>query len=202
MTDRTGDICSDDWQRLITAREMYARSSGIHYDEILHQVAQRAQSEGSIGKADIGALLLFKRLRADTPWARALMTTADTAVRQATAAATAAVRNPALSRSEAARAGRAALAGLPGFTRGDALASTALTAAAPHRMAVYDRRAHTALSSLGISLTHSSGRYSRYIAALDNLLSQAPSPAHAWTPRDLDIALYCLPPNSAGMGSA
>ncbi len=159
MTDRTGDICSDDWQRLITAREMYARSSGIHYDETLHQVAQRAQSEGSIGKADIGALLLFKRLRADTPWARALMTTADTAVRQA-------------------------------------------TAAAPHRMAVYDRRAHTALSSLGISLTHATGRYSRYIAALDDLLSQAPSPAHAWTPRDLDIALYCLPPNSAGMGSA
>ncbi|MGW3240715.1 hypothetical protein [Streptomyces olivaceus] len=195
MTDQTGEIGSDDWQRLITAREMYTRSAGIHYDEVLDQVAQRARSEGSIGKADIGALLLFKRLRGDTSWARALMATADTAVRQATAAATAAVRNPALSRSEAARAGRAALAGLPGFTRGDALASTVLTAAAPHRMAVYDRRAHASLHSLGIPLTHAAGRYSRYIAALDDLLSQAPSPAHAWTPRDLDIALYCLPPN-------
>ncbi|MFF0695134.1 hypothetical protein ACFYU4_21230 [Streptomyces tendae] len=130
------------------------------------------------------------------------MTTADTAVRQATAAATAAVRNPALSRSEAARAGRAALASLPGFTRGDALASVVLTAAAPHRMAVYHRRAHASLHSLGIPLTHASGRYGRYIAVLDDLLSQAPSPAHAWTPRNLDIALYCLSPNSAGMGSA
>ncbi|MFJ3019546.1 hypothetical protein ACIPH4_01105 [Streptomyces tendae] len=183
---------------------MYTRSAGIHADEVLDQVAQRARSEGSIGKADIGALLLFKRLRAGTPWARALMTTADTAVRQATAAAMTAVRNPALSRSEAARAGRAALAGLPGlpsFTRGDALASTVLTAAAPRRMAVYDRRAHASLHSLGVPLTHAPGRYSRYIAALDDLLSQAP-PAHAWTPRDLDIALYCLPPNSADMGSA
>ncbi|MFD5460114.1 hypothetical protein [Streptomyces olivaceus] len=63
MTDQTGEIGSDDWQRLITAREMYARPAGIHYDEALDQVAQRAQSEGSIGKADIGALLLFKHRR-------------------------------------------------------------------------------------------------------------------------------------------
>ncbi|MGV9969146.1 hypothetical protein ACWDU3_35170 [Streptomyces olivaceus] len=135
MTDQTGEIGSDDWQRLITAREMYTRSAGIHYDEVLDQVAQRARSEGSIGKTDIGALLLFKRLRGDTSWARALMTTADTAVRQA-------------------------------------------TAAAPHRVAVYDRRAHTSLHSLGIPLTHAAGRYSCYIAALDDLLSQAPFPPH------------------------
>ncbi|WP_309030228.1 hypothetical protein [Streptomyces alfalfae] len=202
MTHQIDGIGSDDWQRLIAAREAYTQSAGVHYDEVLDQVAQRAQSEGSIGKAGIGALLLFKRLRADTPWARALMATADTAVRQVTAAATAAVCNPALSRSEAARAGRAALASLPGFTRGDALASVVLTAAAPHRLAVYDRRAHASLRSLGIPLTHASGRYGRYIAALDHLLSQAPSPAHAWTPRDLDIALYCLPPNSARLPGA
>ncbi|WP_308401127.1 hypothetical protein [Streptomyces sp. AC512_CC834] len=202
MTDQTGTIGSNGWQQLIAAREVYTRSAGVHYDEVLDHVAQRAQSEGSLGKADIGALLLWKRLRADTRWASALMTTADADVRRATAAAMTAVLDASVSRSEAARAGRAALTGLPGFTRGDALASTVLTAAAPGRMAVYDSRAHTALRSLGIPLTHASGRYSRYIAALDHLLTHAPTPADAWTPRDLDIALYCLPPNSAGMDSA
>ncbi|QFX85950.1 hypothetical protein GEV49_00115 [Streptomyces sp. SYP-A7193] len=181
----------------MAARAAYHRTAGAHYDEVLDQVAERTQKEGSIGKADIGALLLFKRLRADTPWARALMATADADVRRATAAATAAVRDTTLSLSDAARAGRAALVPLPGFTRGDALASTVLTAAAPHRMAVYDRRAHAGLRSLGIPLSNASGRYSRYIAALDHLLTHAPSPARAWTPRDLDIALYCLPPDTA-----
>jgi hypothetical protein len=53
-----------------------------------------------------------------------------------------------------AQAGRAALAPLPGFRTGDALASAVLTAAAPDRMAVYDWRAHTALHTLGVSPTH------------------------------------------------
>lgn len=50
MTDQTGEIGSDDWQRLITAREMYTRSASIHYDEVLDQVAQRAQSAGSTAR--------------------------------------------------------------------------------------------------------------------------------------------------------
>ncbi|WP_234332273.1 hypothetical protein [Streptomyces sp. NRRL F-5650] len=202
MTDQTGEISNDGWQRLIAAREVYTRLAGGHYDEVLNQVAQRAQSEGSIGKADIGALLLWKRLRADTRWTYALMATSDAEVRRATAAAMTAVLDSSVSISEAARAGRAALVGLPGFTRGDALASAALTAAAPDRMAVYDRPAHTGLRSLGIPLTHAPGRYSRYIAALDHLLDHAPSPAHAWTPRDLDVALYSLPPIPADTNSA
>ncbi len=148
MTYQTGETGNDGWQRLIAAREMYTQSAGVHYDEVLDQVAQRAHSEGSIGKADIGALLLWKRLRVDTRWASALMATADAEVRRATAAAMTAVLDASVSLSEAARAGRGALAGLPGYTRGDALASTVLTAAAPHRMAVYDRRAHASLRSL------------------------------------------------------
>ncbi|MFJ3043173.1 hypothetical protein ACGH52_00700 [Streptomyces sp. BBFR25] len=199
MTYQTGETGNDGWQRLIAAREMYTQSAGVHYDEVLDQVAQRAHSEGSISKADIGALLLWKRLRADTRWASALMATADAEVRRATAAAMTAVLDASVSLSEAARARRGALAGLPGYTRGDALSSTVLTAAAPHRMAVYDRRAHASLRSLGIPLTDAPARY---IAALDHLLAHAPSPAHAWTPRDLDIALYCLPSNSAGTDSA
>ncbi|MFF8882092.1 hypothetical protein [Streptomyces flaveolus] len=68
------------------------------------------------------------------------MATADAEVRKAAKAATLAVRDTSLSRSHAARDGRAALSGLPGFTPGDALASAVLTAAAPDSMAVYDRR--------------------------------------------------------------
>ncbi|MCG8971329.1 hypothetical protein JRC61_38120 [Streptomyces sp. CL12-4] len=169
---------------------------------MLHQVAHRARTEGSLGKADIGALLLWKRLRADTRWANNLMAVADADVRKATAAATLAVRDNSISSSQAARAGRAALSELPGFTSGDALASALLTAAAPDRMAVYDRRAHTALCSLGVTLTHSPGRYGRYIDAIDRLLAHGPEPARAWTPRDMDTALYYLPLTSPASPSA
>ncbi|MFE9976601.1 hypothetical protein ACFYRD_39380 [Streptomyces hirsutus] len=196
MPDQGAVVSSDGWQRLIAARTAYTQAVSAHYDEVLHHVAHRAQAEGSLGKADIGALLLWKRLRADTLWAGALMAVADADVRRATAAAMAAVRDTSLSRSAAARAGRAALAELPGFTSGDALASAVLTAAAPDRMAVYDRRAHTALRSLGVTLTHSRGRYSRYIDAIDRLLASAPDPARSWTPREMDTALYHLPLNS------
>jgi hypothetical protein len=126
---------SGDGSGALRARRTVARETFI-----LHQVAHRARTAGSLGKADIGALLLWKRLRADTRWAGALMAVADADVRKATKAATLAVRDTSLSRSQAAGVGRAALAKLPGFTFGDALASAVLTAAAPDRMAVYDRR--------------------------------------------------------------
>jgi hypothetical protein len=101
--------------------------------------------------------VLTQLLRADTPWAAELTALPDTEVRRTTAAAITAARDPSLSRSTAAQAGRAALTPLPGFRTGDALASAVLTAAAPHRMAIYDRRAHSALHSLGITLSHAPG---------------------------------------------
>ncbi|MEV7699874.1 MULTISPECIES: hypothetical protein [Streptomyces] len=155
-------------------------------------MTRRACTSGSIGKTDIGALLMWKRLRADTPWAAELMALADTDVRRATAAATTAARDSTLSRCAEARAGRAALAHLPGFRTGDALAFAVLTAAAPDRMAIYDRRAHSGLRTLGITLSHAPGRYSRYsryIERIDQLLA-APAPIRTWTPRDMDTALY------------
>ena len=36
-------------------------------DEVLNAVADRIRATASIGKADIGALLFWKRLRADSP---------------------------------------------------------------------------------------------------------------------------------------
>ncbi|MFD9128674.1 hypothetical protein [Kitasatospora sp. NPDC059571] len=198
MTDDAAHaaVTADDWQRLATAHAAYHEGAGGAYDEVLREVAARVAAEGSIGKADIGALVLWKRLRADTPWAYALMSLPDTAVRAVTAEAVAAVRDTALDRGTAARRGRAALSPLPGFDRGDALASALLTAAAPDRMAVYDRRAHRGLDLLGLELDHRRGRYGRYMALLDRLLAAAPAPVRGWTARDLDTALYGLVPSA------
>ncbi|MFE7445915.1 hypothetical protein ACFU7X_36325 [Streptomyces chartreusis] len=192
MTDNLFTLTPEHWQRLVSARQAYTDTVSPYYDETLQQVTQRACEDGSIGKADIGALLMWKRLRADTPWAAELMALADADVRRATAAATTAVRDTSVSRRTSARAGRAALASLPGFRTGDALASAVLTAAAPDRMAIYDRRAHSALRSLGIALSHAPGRYSRYMEAIDRLLAAAPAPVRGWSARDMDTALYWL----------
>ncbi|WP_234326942.1 hypothetical protein [Streptomyces sp. NRRL S-337] len=135
---------------------------------------------------------MWKRLRADTPWAADLMALADADVRRVTAVATTAAQDTTLSRSSAAHAGRAALVSLPGFRKGDALASAVLTAAAPGRMAIYDRRAHSALHTLGITLSHAPGCYSRYSEAIGQLLAAAPAPVRDWTPRAMDTALYWL----------
>ncbi|MCI4145777.1 MULTISPECIES: hypothetical protein [unclassified Streptomyces] len=192
MTDSSFSLAPEHWERLAAARQAYTDTVSPYYDETLQEVTRRAYTSGSIGKADIGALLMWKRLRADTPWAAELMALADTDVRRATAAATTAARDPTLSLGAAAQAGRAALAHLPGFRTGDALASAVLTAAAPDRMAIYDRRAHSGLHALGIILSHGPGRYSRYIEAIDQLLAAAPAQIRTWTPREMDTALYWM----------
>ncbi|MYV74564.1 hypothetical protein GT352_11540 [Streptomyces sp. SID1046] len=159
---------------------------------MLWDVSQRAEVSGSLGKSDIGALLVWKRLSARTPWASALMALPDTQVRAATSKAWDSVRETSLPRGLAAQAGRAALVSLPGFRKGDALASAVLTAAAPHRMAVYDSRAQRALESLGIALTDDSGRYGRYMDILDEILARRQPSEQGWTARDVDIALFWI----------
>ncbi|MDF2261570.1 hypothetical protein P2L57_39420, partial [Streptomyces ferralitis] len=90
----------------------------------------------------------------------------------------------------AARTGRGIISGLPGFRTGDALASAVLTAAAPTRMAVYDRRVQHALDTLGLTLTPAPGRYGRYMQLLHDLLKHGGAHTDAWTARDIDTALY------------
>ncbi len=116
----------------------------------------------------------------------------DEQVRRCTAAAATAVNNPDLSVAEAAKNGRAALTSLPGFASGDAMASAVLLAAAPQRMAVYDRRAHAGLSHLGIRLASSRGRYARYMALVEELREDARANGLPWTARDIDKALFML----------
>ncbi|MFB6963552.1 helicase associated domain-containing protein, partial [Streptomyces sp. NPDC056309] len=121
VTGNPFNLAPEQWQHLAAARQAYTDTVSTYYDETLQHVAQQARVSGDIGKADIGALLMWKRLRADTPWSARLMALADADVRRTTATATTAARDPSLSRSAAAQAARAALTPLPGFRTGDAL---------------------------------------------------------------------------------
>ncbi len=162
------------------------------YDEVLLEVSERIRASGNIGKADIGALLFWKRLRADTRWVRDLMVIGDSEVRGITAGAVAAVNDTSLDVPGAAAQGRSALSALPGFVRGDALASALLTAAAPERMAVYDRRAQAGLAKLGLSLSAKRGRYGRYMEMVVGLAATAEHHGRSWSAREVDLALYSL----------
>lgn len=80
------------WESLLKAHDAYGSEVSPYYDEVLHEISERASQCGSIGKADIGAIVFWKRLRADTPWVRKLMVIADHDVRQVTAKAATLVR--------------------------------------------------------------------------------------------------------------
>jgi hypothetical protein len=176
-------------ERLIAVRD--AHPPGV-YDEAFDEIAERFAKVGSVGKADIGGLLFWKRLRADTPWARALHSVPDHVVRTATAAARTAAHDGARTTVEAAGAARRALSPLPGFVSGDALASAVIAAANPARMAVYDQRADAALRDLGCEVDDRPGRYGRYMAAIGELLGTVKLQRPDWTARDVDLALYWL----------
>lgn len=186
-------ISSDIIAHLVDGREHYAAAVSPFYDEVLQDIAQAVQEDMSLGKADIGALLFWKRLRADTTWVRHLMELPDDEVRDVTRRAVTAARDPLVPTPEAAGRARAALTRLPGFARGDALASAVLLASAPDRMAVYDRRAQAGLESLGITQSSARGRYRRYMALLEQLRVAVDDPrGRIWTNRDVDLALYSL----------
>lgn len=173
---------------LLDAQHRYQGNIG-HYDETLDQVTRTIAATGSAGKADIGALLFWKRLRADTPWVANLQHLPDQHVRAVTAKAVIAVNDPTVAIDEAGRRGREALLDLPGFKSGPALPSALLVAAAPNRMAVYDRRAEAGLRLLGLT---SDGKYSSYMRVIATLLSRLSSAGHEWKPRDVDTALFTL----------
>lgn len=191
--DETTQVLSADaWRTLQSSHADYKANTSQAYDEVLNEVANRIAAAGSIGKADIGALLFWKRLRANTPWVSQLMIMPDTKVRALTKGAVLAVNDISLAIPEAAAAGRGALSGLPGFKTGDALASALLLAASPDRMAVYDRRARAGLKILNLTLSAAPGRYGRYMKLVQDLQSTAARYGQTWTPRDVDIALYWL----------
>jgi len=185
-------LSDEQWTRLMEASEKYRESVCSSYDEVFDQVIDRVARNRWLDKRDIGVLVFWKRLRADAPWATRLHCTPDEDVRSVTTQAVAAVHNAETPDHVAAADGRRVLSSLPGFGRGDALASALLTAAAPDRMAVYDRRAHAGLGLLDLGLTNAPGRYGRYMALVGEIVAQARERGTTWRPRDVDLALYQL----------
>ncbi|MER7943611.1 MULTISPECIES: hypothetical protein [unclassified Streptomyces] len=194
--EESASFCHPAWDVLLPARAAYLASVSPHYDEVFWDVAQRVERAGSLGKTDIAALVVWKRLSARTPWVTALMSLPDSQVRAITEQAVASVQDLGLSRGKAAQAGRGVISELPGFVKGDALASAILTSAAPTRMAVYDQHVQRAVNFLGLTLTDRSGRYGRYMDILDTLLKHSGGRADGWTARDVDTALYWTGKNS------
>lgn len=179
--------------RLVAAHRAYGSHQA--YDEVLHEVSSRAEANGFVSKSDVGALLFWKRLRANSPWVTAFLNTEASVVQATTAAAFQAARDLSLSIPEAAIAARRELTSLPGFDKGDAMASAVILACAPSRMAVYDTRADAGLKLLlDLSLGTARGRYGRYMAAVDSLTEAVNSsePDALWIPRDVDLALFTL----------
>jgi hypothetical protein len=179
-------------RQLLGAHAYHRETASPFYDEVLDTVAARVASDGSLGKAEIGALVLWKRLRADARWVRALHAVPEREVRTRTAAAVDAACDRRVDNAVAADAARARLMGLPGFDHGDALASAVLLAASPDRMAVYDTRAQRGIERLGRKLDASSGRYGRYIRLIEELLLEVQVEDVRWHPRDVDLALYTI----------
>ncbi|OZF47269.1 hypothetical protein CH293_19950 [Rhodococcus sp. 14-2470-1b] len=162
------------------------------YDEVLFDVVARVESARSVGKADIGALLFWKRLRADTPWAMALHNMRDSDVRVVTGAMYVAANDLAVDVPTAAGQARQALIGLPGCVSGGALPSALILAAAPDRMAIYDKRALKALGILGIALDTSDGWYRGYMQTVETVRAEVRGRGKDWSARDVDKALFQL----------
>jgi|SRR3954447_9948187 len=108
------------------AIQKYRLNVSPFYDEVLNEVSERALRSGSIGKADVGALAAWKRLNGSTRWMDDLMGTPEETVRTRTAEASRAARGTDMSLPASAAAARAALAPIPGFRTGDALASAVI----------------------------------------------------------------------------
>jgi hypothetical protein len=191
-----GDCCAGDpesrIETLVQAHNSYPNYEDGHpCDEVLVEVQTAVEQSGSIGKSDIGALMLWKRLNLSTRWTRALNNMKDQEVREITRAAIVLARNPAVPVPDAAKAAREALVNLPGCRSGQAIASTILTAGVPKCMAVYDHRAAAAL--IGLGCPDPNGDYTRYMATLGALVDEVNNARKlGWCPRDVDKALFVL----------
>ncbi|WP_247675120.1 hypothetical protein [Micromonospora sp. M51] len=162
------------------------------YDEPLHEVIERVQRSGSLGKVDIGALYLWKRIPQGR-WGLKLLTMPEAQVRGITATAVQAARDEDMPIPDAAEAARKALSPLPGMRTGDALPSALILAAAPDRMAVYDRRARKGLAKVCLPLGDGPRRYRRYMELVERCrveLDEQGAGTH--TAREVDLALYWL----------
>jgi hypothetical protein len=175
---------------LAAALQRYRDTVCDKYDETLHDVIGRVATTGSLGKADLGALLLWKRIRIGS-WAEDLLCMANADVRTITAQAVTAARNQQLTVPEAARCARRALIDLPGTGTGDALASAVILVGAPDRMAVYDYHAHLGLWRAGLRLDERPRLYFEYMKLVEQCRADLLQHGYGnWTARQVDLALF------------
>lgn len=193
MTDSPCPITSAQrCKMLLDALAGYRAAVPACYDEPLQEVIDRVKRSGSLGKADLGALYLWKRIPRGK-WASQLLSMPDERVRAATATMVTAARNKALLVPQAAGSARSGLVSLPGMQHGDAFASTAILAAAPDRMAVYDRRAHRGLGKVCLDLSDEPGRYARYMDLVEQCRAELRQHGGGnRAAREVDLALYWL----------
>jgi hypothetical protein len=153
-------------------------------------IISRVGDAGSLGKSDLGALLLWKRIRIGA-WATELLGMPEAEVRIVTGKAVAAARNAGLEVPDAARSARQELLGLSGCRTGDAFASAVIFAGAPDRMVVYGYHAHLGLWRVGLFLREGPGLYYRYMSLIEQCRTELVRHGHGgWASRDIDLAPY------------
>lgn len=162
------------------------------YDEVLREVSSRVANQGSIGKADIGALVVWKRSTATAPWSKKLMNMPDSEVRAVTAGAYEIANDPSKSIPEAGGEARQLLRRVPGLGGGGAIASAVLLAMSPTRMAVWDRWANKSLKAIGRKPKGLRHRYKNYLEIVVDLVDamQESTDSHTVIPREVDLALF------------
>ena len=166
------------------------------YDETLSVVVERVRAAGHLTKADIGSLVLWKRISAQTTWAKHLGNTPDSDVQKATGSAFDLANDRSRPAAEAGQGARWALNGLPGMSSRSegALASAVLVACAPERMSVWDRRVKAALELIGMPIKAGPRYYGRYLECVAKLQAMMASETDdTVTSRHVDLALWRLP---------
>lgn len=167
---------------------------GSVYDQVLREVSERTEMERSIGKAGIGALVVWKRIDARTTWANSLMLMPEGDLREITSRAYALAVDESVPTPVAGLAAREVLFDVPGLTRKStgALASAVLLAMSPTRMAVWDRWVGTALATLKMRPKPGSGFYGRYLEValeLAEIMRDVSTSDELIFPRHVDLAL-------------
>ncbi|NYG07766.1 hypothetical protein BJ986_002253 [Phycicoccus badiiscoriae] len=167
---------------------------GDVYDETLRVVATRAAAAQSLCKADIGSLVMWKRITASARWAGTLGMTPDAEVQAVTGNAWALANNAQLPAAEAGLAAFRELRKLPGLGGTGALASAVLVACAPDRMAVWDQRVSSTLEAMGRRPKFTAGFYGRYLEELDHMIEDEldRDAQRSWKRRDVELALYAI----------
>ncbi|HTC70662.1 MAG TPA: hypothetical protein VK662_13920 [Acidothermaceae bacterium] len=162
-----------------------------HYDQTFRIASDAIRTTREAGKAEICLLVTWKR-SAQGSWLGAFLALDDADVRAWTRHAFEPLWDQSADPVTVAGEAFARLrhADIPGFGR-TALPSALLCAADPQRLAVYDRRAQTALDNLHLRIDGAHGFYAGYIAVVTQLRHDlADLSGHPISARDVDEALY------------